>query len=134
MFWLYQNCSVHSCFTFEHISHAAAFVLTRKISEMEQLQNIIKIQGGRPEKPVKRDELAGVKCTKSEAFIIRARAEKLLLTVSEYLREIALTGKIDMRKKVLSKVVLFLTATLNRPPEPKSDSKKLEQFPRIKCT
>ncbi len=80
---------------------------------MEEEREHTKSKGGRPEKAVKRNKLLGVKCTSVEAFIIKSKAEKVQLTVSEYLREMGLTGKIDIRKKVLPKEVLLVTATLN---------------------
>jgi hypothetical protein len=54
-----------------------------------------------------------VKCTTEERDAIEARAKSVLQTVSECLRRMGLTGKIDMRIKALPKEVLLLTATLN---------------------
>jgi hypothetical protein len=80
---------------------------------MEVRKNNAKGKGGRPGKPVKRNKLLGVKCTSVEAFLIKAKAQKIPSTVSEYLRQLGLTGKIDMRKKSLPKEVLELAGTLN---------------------
>ncbi|MEJ7676863.1 MAG: hypothetical protein WKG06_03090 [Segetibacter sp.] len=72
---------------------------------MEETKRFTKSKGGRPGKVVKRDKLLGVKCTTVEAFLIKAKAEKVQLTVSEYLREQGLNGKIDMHRKVFPKEV-----------------------------
>ncbi len=80
---------------------------------MEELKESTQNKGGRPEKAVKKDNLLGVKCTTVEAFLIKAKAEKVQLTVSEYLREQGLNGKIDMRRKVFPKEVLQAIASLS---------------------
>jgi hypothetical protein len=80
---------------------------------MEQQNAQTKNKGGRPRKAVKKDQLLAIKCTRSERFIIESRAQSANLNVSEYLREIALTGKIDRQEKALPGEVLNLTATLN---------------------
>lgn len=48
-----------------------------------------------------------------EKMTIQTRAKKAGRRVSEYLRELALTGKIDMKQKAIPKEVLMLTATIN---------------------
>lgn len=45
--------------------------------------------------------------------MIKAKAQKIPLTVSGYLRELGLSGKIDMRKKAFPKEVLQGIASLN---------------------
>ena len=80
---------------------------------MEGQKHSIKNKGGRPGKADKRNQLLGVKCTLAEREVIESRAKLVALTVSEYLREMGLTGNIDMRKKALPKEVLVLKATLN---------------------
>jgi hypothetical protein len=80
---------------------------------MEEQNVITKNKGGRPKKAVKKDQLMAIKCTLYERKVIEARAKSTNLTVSEYLREIGLTGKIDRRDKALPKEVLNLTAALN---------------------
>ena len=76
-------------------------------------QNVIKSKGGRPKKTIKREQLMALKCTAYERKVIETRAKSTNLSVSEYLRELGLTGKIDRRNKALPKEVLSLTATLN---------------------
>ncbi len=80
---------------------------------MDKGKENTKNKGGRPTKEVQRNKQLGVKCTKVEAFIIKSKAEKVDLTVSEYLREVGLTGKIDMRSKALPAEVLQAIARLN---------------------
>jgi hypothetical protein len=70
-------------------------------------------KGGRPKKAVKKDQLLGMKCSLIERKAIEARAKIANLTVSEYLRHMALTGKIDRTEKALPREVLLLTGTLN---------------------
>lgn len=80
---------------------------------MEEQNDTNKNKGGRPKKTIKRDQLMAIKCTLYERKIIEAKAKKTNLTVSEYLREIGLTTKIDYRNKALPKEVLSLTGMLN---------------------
>lgn len=80
---------------------------------MEEQNDSKKNKGGRPKKIVKRDQLLAIKCTLYERRIIEAKAKRSNLSVSEYLREIGTTTKIDFRKKALPKEVLSLTGMLN---------------------
>ena len=57
--------------------------------------------------------MLGLKCTATERFIIEAKAKTAMLSVSEFLRTLALKGQVDRKQKVLPKEVLFLTAMLN---------------------
>ena len=77
-------------------------------------QNFIKPnKGGRPSKAVKRDQIVAIKCTRVEKEAIEERAKTLQVTVSEYLREIALFGKINTKNKALPKEILLLGSALN---------------------
>src|SRR5688500_3296096 len=80
---------------------------------MKELKDHTNPKGGRPAKAIKRNQLLGVKCTADERKIIEDNAASASVTVSEYLRQLALTGKIDIPKKVLPKEILLLTGTLN---------------------
>ena len=80
---------------------------------MEERKTTTRNKGGRPKKAVKKDQLLAVKCTLYERRAIEARAKSVNLSISEYLREIALTGKIDRRDKALPKEVLAMTGTIN---------------------
>lgn len=79
---------------------------------MDRTKDHIK-KGGRPRKAVKRDQLLGVKCTLVERRAIEAKSKSVNLTVSEYFRQMGLTGKIDSRNFALPKEVLQLQGTLN---------------------
>ena len=76
-------------------------------------KEIKKNRGGRPKKAVKRDQIMAIKCTLYERKIIEAKAKKASITISEYLREIGLTAKIDYRNKALPKEILSFTGVLN---------------------
>ena len=80
---------------------------------MEEQKITTKNKGGRPKKAIKKDQLLAVKCSLFERGAIEARAKSANLTVSEYLREIAMTGKIDRREKALPKEVLEKIGTIN---------------------
>lgn len=70
-------------------------------------------KGGRPPKAVKRNKLLGVKCTLVEKRTIEAKARYSGVSVSEYLRNLGLSSKIDMRKIRMPKEILQFTGTLN---------------------
>lgn len=53
------------------------------------------------------------KCSSYERLIIQAKAKKSKRTTSEYLREVALTGKVETKETLFPKEVLDLTGTLN---------------------
>lgn len=80
---------------------------------MERKDGTSRNKGGRPPKAEKKDQLLVLKCTLAERDLIRTKANNAHLSISEYLRELGLTGKIDIRKKTLPGEVLFLTALLN---------------------
>lgn len=70
-------------------------------------------KGGRPTKAVKKDQLLGVKCSLIERKVIENKASLSNTSVSEYLRKLGLSGKIDMKIKTLSKDILQFKGTLN---------------------
>lgn len=80
---------------------------------MEEGKKIIRNKGGRPKKAVKKDQLLNMKCALFERKIIESKAKLANLSVSEYLREMAMSGKIDRREKRFPKAVLQLTGTIN---------------------
>lgn len=80
---------------------------------MEEIKQFAKKRGGRPKKDIKRDQVLHLKCTLFERKAIQGKAKLANLSVSEYLREMAMTGKIDRREKALPKEVLQLTGTIN---------------------
>lgn len=80
---------------------------------MEEQRTVTRNKGGRPKKAIKKDQILAVKCSLFERRAIEARAKSTNLTVSEYLREMALTGKIDIRQKTFPKQILALSGTFN---------------------
>ncbi len=80
---------------------------------MEAGNAIIKNKGGRPPKAIKRNQLIALKCTLDERKTIEEKAAAVHLFVSEYLRELGLTGKIISHNKILPAEALQLTGTLN---------------------
>jgi peptidoglycan hydrolase CwlO-like protein len=70
-------------------------------------------KGGRPPKAVKMNQQLAVMCTLDERKIIEAKACATNVSVSEFLRTIALQGQVDRKIKTLPKEVLQFTATLN---------------------
>ena len=74
---------------------------------------ITKNKGGRPKKAIKKDQLLGVKCSLLERKVIEYKARENNLSVSEYLRKLGLSGKVDMKMKTLSKDILQFKGTLN---------------------
>jgi hypothetical protein len=69
---------------------------------------------GRPPKAVKKDQLLALKCSLLERKMIETKAKSALLSVSEYIREMVLNGKINRGKRTLPEEILRFTATLNR--------------------
>lgn len=80
---------------------------------MEQVDIAKKNKGGRPVKAVKKNRVLTLKCSNYERMIIIAKARKQDLSTSEYLREMAVSGKVNFQRKALPKEILELTGTLN---------------------
>jgi hypothetical protein len=74
---------------------------------------LTKNKGGRPKKAIKKDQLLGVKCSLLERKVIEYKAGENHISVSEYLRKLGLSGKVDMKMKTLSKDILQFKGTLN---------------------
>ncbi|MDB5090701.1 MAG: hypothetical protein JWR09_4695 [Mucilaginibacter sp.] len=70
-------------------------------------------RGGRPTKQHKRRQLLAAMCTPLEKELIEINAQRVGLTVSEFLRDLGLKNKIQVRIKNLPKPVLELKGTLN---------------------
>jgi len=94
---------------FPHAPHSE----NRESKDMDTRKNDTKKKGGRPRKAVKKDQLLGVKCSLIERRAIETKAKSVNLSVSEYLRTMGLTGKIDRLTKMLPKEVLQFSGTLN---------------------
>lgn len=80
---------------------------------MEQLKRYTRNKGGRPKKVVKKDQFLAVKCTLVQRSAIEAKAKAANTTISDYLRQAGLGGKIGSSKKAIPKEVLQLTGMLN---------------------
>jgi hypothetical protein len=80
---------------------------------MNSENELKKRKGGRPKKVIKKSEQLAVMCNLIERKIIEANANKLNISVSEYLREAGMKGQVVMKLKTLPKDVLLLTGTLN---------------------
>ena len=75
---------------------------------------LYKNKGGRPKKIAGRTFRLRVACSGDELSMIKEKASKCQLTISEFLRTAATGSQIDARKnKALPKEVLALTALLN---------------------
>lgn len=70
-------------------------------------------KGGRPKSENKRSQQLAVMCTMDERNLISEKAKASNISVSQYLRELALKGQVGSRKKEIPKEVLLFTATLN---------------------
>lgn len=80
---------------------------------MESTNKTIKNKGGRPRKAIKKDQLLGVKCTLLDRNKILVNANQANLSVSEYLLQMGLTGKIDTKHRALPPDVLELMGLLH---------------------
>jgi|GEM_PF-769643 len=118
MFWLCQNSLAPLM-----LSHSGGF-LEDFFMTMNKTVNDTSIKiarknkagagkGGRPKKQHKRRQIAAAMCTPFEKKLIEINAQKAGLTVSEFLRELGLKNKIQVKIKSLPKSVLELKGTLN---------------------
>lgn len=80
---------------------------------MEQNEKQIRNKGGRPKVAVKKDKMIPVKCSSWEKTIIKGKARVVKLTSSEFLRKLALDGKIDRPTNDFPKEVLQFEKLLN---------------------
>jgi hypothetical protein len=70
-------------------------------------------KGGRPRKKIKKECYITIKCTLYDKKVIEAKARSVNMNTSEYLRELGIKGKVDLRNKAVSKEVLSMSGTLN---------------------
>jgi hypothetical protein len=80
---------------------------------MQPQKNYSNSKGGRPKKTVKRNYALTVKCNIIERKVIERKAKNAGLTVSEYLRDSGLNGKIGRRKNMIPPEILEYKGTLN---------------------
>lgn len=64
---------------------------------MEEKESVKKKKAGRPAKMVRKEIRACVRYTKIEYFIIKEKAGKANLKVSEYIRQLSIHGKVNGR-------------------------------------
>lgn len=76
-----------------------------------------KAKGGRPPKTIKRDQQITVMCNLVERKAITGKAHQAGVSLSEYLRAMGLTGKIDSSRSELAKEMLAFKANLNHASE-----------------
>ena len=70
-------------------------------------------KGGRPTKAIKKDQLLGVKCSLLERNAIEFKAKESNVSVSEFLRKLCMSGKIDMKIITVSKEIFQFKGLLN---------------------
>lgn len=80
---------------------------------ISETKNINKRKGGRPKQTVCRSQQLAVMCTLIERKIIEYKAKTSDMSISEFLRTLALKGQVDRKIKALPKDILLFTATLN---------------------
>ena len=80
---------------------------------METTLPVKRNKGGRPPKMDKRSQQLAVMCTITERKQIEEKARMANLSVSEFLRTLALQGQVGRKIKQLPKEILLFTATLN---------------------
>ena len=61
---------------------------------MSSSKNDTKHKGGRPVKAIKREAATGIRFTKSEYFLVKHKASKAGLRITQYIREMAVEGKV----------------------------------------
>jgi hypothetical protein len=105
MFWLYQNSTTPTYL------QPLLMLRIQKRSIMQD-KKPTKNKGGRPKKDSPRDRLIGVRCSSPEQQKIVSSARLVGLTASEYLRQLGLTWRVDVRQQALPKEVLSIIAGL----------------------
>lgn len=70
-------------------------------------------KGGRPPKMDKRSQQLALMCTVGERKQIEEKANLANLSLSEFLRTLALQGQVGRKTKQFPKEILLFTATLN---------------------
>jgi Mg2+ and Co2+ transporter CorA len=118
MFWLCQNAGPIHAIAFMGdflriflMGMKAVIKMTSSIKDDKNKSRVNK--GGRPRKQHKRRLLLAAMCTPLEKKLIEINAQRVGLTVSEFLRNLGLKNRIQVRIKSLPKSVLELKGTLN---------------------
>ena len=102
--------SIHAIAFMERFRHWRNLKI---IQVMETTKRHINSKGGRPPKEIKRNKTITVHCSAFEQRLLKEKGKEAGITVSEYLREIGLIGKIDRPKREFPKDALLLKGTLN---------------------
>ena len=66
-------------------------------NEKRHSKQIGKLMAGRPRKAIKRESATGVRFTKAEYLIVKQKANKSGLKLTEYIRAMAIEGKVITR-------------------------------------
>ena len=80
---------------------------------METTEAVKKNKGGRPPKADKRSQQLAVMCTAGERKQIEEKAKMANVSISEFLRTLALQGQIGRKIRQVPREILLFTATLN---------------------
>lgn len=102
--------SIHAIAFMERVRHWRTLKISQAMKTTKKHSNS---KGGRPPKEIKRNKTITVHCSAFEQRLLREKGKEAGITVSEYLREIGLTGKIDRPKREFPKDALLLKGTLN---------------------
>ena len=101
-------------------THAIAFVegirhrrILRLLKTMQTTVKRRNTKGGSPPKEIKRNKTITVHCSAFEQRLLKTKSKEAGITVSEYLRDVGLAGKIDRPKIEFPKEALLLNGRLN---------------------
>jgi hypothetical protein len=83
------------------------------VRTMEPFKSNNRKSGGRPPKVIKSNHFIGVKCSLIEKTLLKQKAKRDGITLSEYLREAGLNRKEARKITALPKEVLQFTGALN---------------------
>ena len=102
--------STHAIAFVENVRHRRTLRLFKAMQTTSKHRNA---KGGRPPKEIKRNKTVTVHCSAFEQRLLKIMGKEAGMTVSEYLREIGLSGKIDRPKREFPKEALTMNGTLN---------------------
>jgi hypothetical protein len=69
---------------------------------------------GRPLKAIKKNQQLAVMCTELDRRIIRQKAERANCTISQFLRELGVNAKVEVKSRLIPPEVLAFVGTLNQ--------------------
>jgi len=93
--------------------HAEVFLTAEKIKLMERSEERQARKAGRPKKQLPLSEQLAVMCTKTDRAVIQAKAKQSGRCVSAYLRELGLSGKVEIKMQTIPKEILLLKGMLS---------------------